>query len=54
MMNQKFANKCYEIGFKDPSYKAVPRSKARFMRGLGWKVFEDDPKKPGLIMIKAF
>lgn len=48
MMNQDI------FSGKKPIYKAVPRSKTRFMRGMGWKVLEDDPKKPGIIMIKSF
>ena len=37
-----------------PIYKAVPRHKVKFMRGMGWKVFEDNPNDPGLIMVKSF
>lgn len=39
---------------KEMKYKAVPRRKARLMRGMGWKVHTDNPKHLGLIMCKAF
>lgn len=46
-------NQCQFSG-KEMDYKAVPRSKARLMRGYGWKVHTDNPKQLGLIMCKVF
>ncbi len=39
---------------KELRYRAVPRHKAKFMRGQGWKVHEDRSSAFGLIMCKAF
>ena len=39
---------------KKLQYKAVPRHKAKFMRGQGWSVHTDNSMQDGIIMCKAF